>query len=98
MFSFYMSNELWDHDTEYTANPLGEFMPRSSSPSGKPAGEGEIGDLLLRVGDCFKYLFDYGDKIVHTITVTNVSALPVPDPSLPKVVRSIGEAPPQDNW
>ena len=48
MFSFFMSDQLWDKDNEYAANPLGEHMVSGFGDRSKPAGETEIGDLSLQ--------------------------------------------------
>ena len=98
MFSFFMSNKIWDRQTEYSANPDGEHIPSRFGDASKPAGETEIGDLALQKGSAFKYLFDYGDEIVHTINIIEIFENEDPDAIFPKLIQSIGEAPPQYEW
>lgn len=98
LFSFFMSNRIWDKQNEYSANPLGEHMPSSFGDISKPAGETEIGDLSLKKGSAFKYLFDYGDEIVHNIAVVEIYRNEDPDAVFPKLIQSIGEAPSQYEW
>jgi hypothetical protein len=98
MFSFFMSNQIWDKQSEYKANPLGEHMVSSFGDTSKPAGETEIGDLSLQKGSSFKYLFDFGDEIIHSIEVVEVYENDDPDASFPRLVKSVGKAPPQYEW
>ena len=95
MFSFFMSNKIWDKQSEYKANPLGEHMVSSFGDTSKSAGETEIGDLSLQKGSSFKYLFDYGDEIIHSIKVLEVYENKDSNASFPRLVKSVGEAPPQ---
>lgn len=95
MFSFFMSDELWDSENEYSADPLGEHMVSSFGDKSKPADEVEIGDFSLERGKSFKYLFDYGDKIIHTIHVINVYQGTDSKNELPKIIEKIGDSPPQ---
>ena len=73
-------------------------MPSSFGNISKPASETEIGDLALQEGSVFKYLFDYGDEIVHNIEVVEIYENEDADAVFPKLIQSIGEAPPQDEW
>ncbi|MBT3274210.1 MAG: hypothetical protein HN368_13725 [Spirochaetales bacterium] len=98
LFSFFFSNRIWDKENEYSANPLGEHMPSSFGDISKPASETEIGDLLLQKGSDFKYLFDYGDEIVHGIEVVEIFENEEPDAIFPKLIQSVGEAPSQYEW
>jgi len=95
MFSFFLSDRIWDKRNEYSANPLGEHMPSSFGDISKPAGETEIRDLPLEIGGVFKYLFDYGDEIVHKVTVLDIFENESPQMAFPKIIQSIGEPPPQ---
>ena len=98
MFSFFLSDRIWDKQNEYSANPLGEHMPSSFGDISKAAAETEIGDLELEKGSVFKYLFDYGDEIVHNIEVVEIYENKDPETVFPQLVRSIGEAPDQYEW
>ena len=98
MFSFFMSDQIWDRENEYSANPLGEHMVSSFGEATKPAGEAEIGDLSLKQGKSFKYLFDYGDEIIHSIEVLDVYENEDADVSLPRIVKRVGKAPSQYDY
>ena len=95
MFSFFLSDEIWDSQNEYKGNPIGEHARSSFGDISKSAAETEIGDLPLKAGSIFKYLFDYGDEIVHNVTVLDVFENNDPEPVFPRMIRSIGDAPPQ---
>ncbi len=95
MFSFFLSNRIWDKQNEYSANPMGEHERSNFDDISKPADETEIGDLALEKGSVFKYLFDYGDEIVHNIEVVEIYRNEDPAARFPRIVESIGEAPPQ---
>ena len=98
MFSFFLSDRIWDRQSEYSANPQGEHVPSNFGDMSKPAGETEIEDLLLEKGTVFKYLFDYGDEIVHNIKVVEIYENEDLTALFPKLIESVGEAPPQYNW
>ena len=83
---------------EYSADPLGEHVPSRFGDISKPAGEAEIGDLALEKGSVFKYLFDYGDEIVHNIEVAEIYENKDPEAVFPQLIQSIGEAPNQYEW
>ncbi len=98
MFSFFLSGKIWDQESEYSANPLGEHVPSLFGNPSKPAGETEIGDLSLRKGSVFRYLFDYGDELVHKITVLDIFEIEDSKAPYPRLVESVGEAPSQYEW
>jgi hypothetical protein len=95
MFSFYMGNKLWDRENEYKADPLGEHTPSNFGDKSKPADETEIGDLSLKQGKQFKYLFDYGDQLVHGIQVVDIYQNTDSMKEFPKIAEKIGESPQQ---
>lgn len=95
MFSFFLSDTLWDTENEYSADPLGEYVPSGLGDKSKPAAEIEIGDLSLEKGQKFKYLFDYGDKIIHTIEVIDIDRKSDTEKDLPKIVETVGDSPSQ---
>lgn len=67
MFSFYLGEELFDRDNEYSANPMGEHIVSDFGKPTKSATETQLRDLDLSVGFSFWYLFDYGDELVQLI-------------------------------
>lgn len=95
MFSFYLGEKLYDPNTEYLANPLGEHVVSIWDGSSKSAGNTELRDLNLSVGFSFWYLFDYGDELIHRVTVENVREMTSEESSVKKHVGKIGVAPPQ---
>jgi len=66
-------------------------------PEGKLAGEVErttIGSLGLKVDDMFGYWFDFGDDWWHQINVVAIEEK-AGRGKLPKVIKRVGESPPQ---
>lgn len=95
LFSFYLSENLFDLNNEYSANPLGEHIVSSFGAPTKSATEAQLRDLQLSAGFSFWYLFDYGDELVHKVTVEEVREKTSKDNDLPKLVNKIGNAPSQ---
>ncbi|MCG2711981.1 MAG: plasmid pRiA4b ORF-3 family protein [Candidatus Omnitrophica bacterium] len=95
MFSFYLGEELYDRKNEYSANPLGEHMLTSWGPPSKPASETELRDLNLSEGFSFFYLFDYGDELIHRVTVENIREMTSKESSVVIHLDKIGIAPSQ---
>ena len=95
MFSFYLSEELYDRDNEYSANPLGEHIVSSYGNQSKAADEYELRDLDLPIGFSFWYLFDYGDELVHKVTVEKIREIKPEENEFPKIIDRKGSAPPQ---
>jgi hypothetical protein len=97
LYTFYMSNDR--DDRRFAINAPGydgwgyaddDYLP--------PANEISIGELGLRTGDSFLYLFDYGDQHLFTIQLGPTITVP-PKKSrsrtYPRLVDSQGEAPAQ---
>lgn len=95
MFSFYLSDKLFDRDNEFSANPLGEHLISSFGEPTKSATDAQLRDLGLSIGLSFWYLFDYGDELVHRVTVEEVREMTSKDIDLPKMIHQAGNAPPQ---
>ena len=95
MFSFYLSDKLFDQDNEFSANPLGEHLISSFGKSSKSASDAQLRDLGLSIGLSFWYLFDYGDELVHRVTVEEVREMTSKDIDLPKMLHQTGNAPSQ---
>jgi len=98
MFSFFLGEKLWDRDHEYSANPLGEPMPPVLGKPTMSADDAELRDLGLSVGFSFWYLFDYGDELVHKVTLEGIREMTPQDTQLPRIVSRVGKAPPQYEW
>ncbi|WBA82600.1 SEC-C metal-binding domain-containing protein [Endozoicomonas sp. GU-1] len=93
MFSFYTSNEYRDRDNEYSGSPDGEHLVSSfgfSQPT-KSASATEIRDLGFAEQQEFLYLFDYGDELVHRITVVGISEADSNERVPFRVISSVGE-------
>jgi hypothetical protein len=95
MFSFYLSEKLYDRNNEYTANPLGEYIKSSFGKTTKSAAEAQLRDLQLFPNFSFWYLFDYGDELIHRVTVEGMREMTSKDTKLPKLINKVGNAPPQ---
>lgn len=95
LFSFFMSGEIWDNEKRYSGDPLGEHERSGPGDLSKAADEADIGDLSLVQGSAFKYLFDYGDEIIHAIEVLDIHENDDAGASFPRLIQSVGDAPPQ---
>ena len=95
MFSFYLGEKLFDRDNEYSGNPLGEHIVSSYGKQSKSAAETELRDLDLSMGFSFWYLFDYGDELVHKVTVEKIRKMKPEESGFPKLIDRKGHAPPQ---
>jgi len=63
----------------------------------KPSGDvtrASVGSLGLRKGDAFGYCFDFGDDWWHQINVVAIEG-EAPGGKYPRVVKRMGESPPQ---
>jgi hypothetical protein len=97
LYTFYMSGDEADRRFAINASDYGgwgdaddDYLP--------PANEVTIGELGLRKGDTFLYLFDYGDRHLFTIQLGATITVPsgkLPPHTYPRLVDSRGEAPPQ---
>lgn len=98
MFSFYMTGGKMTRDrhrncTEYTHT----FMLEDSwdtEQDRRDATKTKIGELGLKPGDKFEYLFDFGDCWEHLIELESVSD-PVPKTRYPVIIERKGKSPPQ---
>jgi hypothetical protein len=95
MFSFYMGNEIFDNENEYSGNPLGIDIEFGWNGPEKSAAETKIKNLRLKEKSTFLYLFDFGDQLLHKVTVEKIREKNDDDKNLPLVVNSVGTAPPQ---
>jgi pRiA4b ORF-3-like protein/SEC-C motif-containing protein len=95
MFSFYFGGKLYDAKNEYSASPLGEHLISDLGPPSKSAVEAQIRDLGLSEGSEFIYLFDYGDELVHEVTVEKIYNNDDVNKKFPATVNKTGTPPPQ---
>jgi hypothetical protein len=54
-----------------------------------------LGDLDLREGDRFRYIYDFGDDWVHVVTVEHISR-DVPESDVPRLIGGARACPPED--
>jgi hypothetical protein len=71
MFSFYILNQKKEQELEYSAAPDGEHYV-SKWRDTQSASKTEIRDLEFYEGLKFQYLFDYGDSLIHEVSVLNI--------------------------
>lgn len=95
MFSFYIGEKLFDRDNEYSANPLGEHIVSRYGKQSKSATEYELRDLDLQMDFSFWYLYDYGDELVHKVSVEKIRKIKPEESGFPKLIDRIGSVPPQ---
>ncbi len=95
MYSFYLGKSINDRKNEYSSNPLGEHITSTFGEQTKSAADTQIRDLKLKVNKKFMYLFDYGDQILHKITVLGIEDLPENTYENGKIIKKIGKAPKQ---
>lgn len=93
--SFYMSNEVGDMQSEYAGDPAGGDVDSTLLRAPGSAAQSELRTLGLEQGKQFKYLFDYGDDLIHTVEVLDIHDPRDEDARYPRVVEKIGEPPPQ---
>ena len=93
MFSFYLGEKLFDRDNEYSANPLGEHMVSSYGKQSKSAAKTELRDLDLPMDFSFWYLFDYGNELVHKVTVEKIREMKPEESGFPKLMLKKGSSP-----
>ena len=94
MFSFYTGGKLFDRANEYSGNPLGDVLMSRMGPPAKSAATTQLRDLGLRQNSTLLYLFDFGDELVHEVTVENILDKQE-GMMLPAVINEIGTPPPQ---
>ena len=95
LYSFYMSDEIRDLQSEYAGDPMGDDVDSTRLRTPKSAANTELQDLGLERGMQFKYLFDYGDDLIHTLQVIDIHDRTDDTQRYPRVVEKIGEPPPQ---
>ena len=95
LYSFYMSDEVLDLQSEYAGDPIGGDVDSSPLRAPGSAARTELRTLGLEQGKQFKYLFDYGDDLIHTVQVLDIHDRRNDDTKYPCVVEKAGEPPPQ---
>ena len=96
LYSFYMSNKLRDIKSEYAGDPAGDDLEASTfGDSPESAAQTELRFLRLRKRKKFKYRFDYGDELIHTVEVLDIFERGDRKESYPRTVDKIGCPPSQ---
>jgi hypothetical protein len=85
LYSFFMSGKAWDQSTDI-GSPW--------SDSGMHTHQVQIGQLDLKQGQKFLYLFDYGDNHEFDVTVQLINPQ-AEKGKYPKIVGRKGKSPPQ---
>jgi len=83
LYSFFMSNEAWDAESEY-CSPLVE---------GDHADDVSLDDLGLKIGDKFLYLFDYGVNHEFEIELLEIGEQEDISEDYPHLLAEEGELP-----
>jgi Plasmid pRiA4b ORF-3-like protein len=102
---FYAFDREDNHMYEFQISGKGPMDPKArrytlyvfKDDGNPPAGDVEwttIGSLGLKVGDAFGYWFDFGDDWWHQINVVAIEDVPGRG-KFPKIVKRVGESPPQ---
>jgi len=86
LYSFFLSGIPYDESTSFSC-PMEEGE--------RCTEDAAIGDLGLRVGDVFAYLFDYGDDNVFGVEVVSVQPQAQQGVQYPRIVEKHGRAPRQ---
>jgi len=98
LYTFYLSGDEGDRRFAINAPGYDDGWGDAVEDRLPPASEITIGELGLRTGDSFLYLFDYGDRHLFTLKLRAATAM-LPEQlqarSYPRLVESRGEAPPQ---
>ena len=95
LYSFYMSDEVGDLQSEYAGDPIGGDVDPTWLRAPRSAAKTELRTLGLEREMQFKYLFDYGDNLIHTVQVIDIHDRTDDTSRYPCVVEKIGEPPPQ---
>ena len=95
LFAFYMNNRLFNRTQEYSGDPTGESDLEDRGSDYGSISDTELRHFGLRRGKHFKYRFDFGDELIHTVEVLDSNAPRVESAEYPRVVDSVGQPPPQ---
>lgn len=85
LYSFFMNGKAWDKGSEI-GSPWSESMLHTHQV--------QVGQLDLKEGQTFLYLFDYGDSHEFDVTVRKINPQ-AQKGDYPGLVAQQGEAPPQ---
>ncbi|MEW6220540.1 MAG: SEC-C metal-binding domain-containing protein [Thermodesulfobacteriota bacterium] len=104
LYSFHLSDDFHDRRQEYAGTPRGEALsppPWGRAPVAQAAAATELRDLGLETGRSFWYRFDYGDELLHRLTVLAVREAQPEEGKVARILEVVGEAPPQygdEDW
>ncbi len=90
-----MDNRLFKPEQEYGGDPMGGDLEDSGFGAPRSAVEAVLGEFRLRRGKHFKYRFDFGAELIHTVEVLDSNAPRIEGAEYPRVVDRVGKAPPQ---
>jgi hypothetical protein len=93
LYSFFLSGEEWDSETEYTLLNR-ESMVECDLPPSRDTRRARVRDLGIEVGAKFLYLFDYGDCHVFAVELIEKDKQVIKG-GLPFVVDQRGRSPEQ---
>lgn len=88
LYAFFLNNSAWDRTFEYGG-------PDVQSPN--EADAARLDSLPLRKNKRILYLFDFGDELRHEVRMVGEGTADAGG-SYPRVIESVGEAPPQDRF
>lgn len=100
LYAFYLSGKIGDVHTEHLGSPMGDMESMGYGYGNRPqpgsVEETELRDLGLVPRRVFRYRFDFGDELVHRITVSRIRDAEDGDAkALPRMIESVGESLPQ---
>ena len=97
LYSFFMSNKFWDSSTVYSVRSFdpGFAFEDEDEEEGGGSMTTTLDSLELSKGQVFAYLFDFGDEWRFRIKVHAINQNAPTDVSYPRLIESVGEAPPQ---
>jgi len=88
LYSFFLGKDIRDTSQEYT------LLDEAKWSEAKSAVSARVDNLMLRKGQKFSYLFDFGDEWWHTINVVSIKD-DTPKGRFPRIIERHGESPPQ---
>ncbi len=88
LYSFYLGKNIRDSSQEYTLVDEREWSKAKSAASAR------LDKLMLRQGQKFSYLFDFGDEWWHTIKVVSIKEGDFKG-RYPRIIEKHEESPPQ---
>ncbi len=82
--AFFMNNRIWDCDRSYYSDNIDDEETYTCDYT--------LDELLLEVGDVFKYVFDFGDEWIFQCKVLRILD---EETDIPEVIKERGDPPSQ---